>query len=79
MNIMNCTCEYCGQLHHIPGCPNYDEPELQYKCSICGYGIEIGDEYIENSTGEFAHVDCMYDPYLTAKFFGEEIHRMQEG
>lgn len=25
MNIMNCTCEYCGQLHHIPGCPNYKE------------------------------------------------------
>lgn len=46
MNIMNCTCEYCGQLHHIPGCPNYKEYKSNVICAECGEEICIGDKYV---------------------------------
>lgn len=77
MNIMNPTCEYCGQLHHIPGCPNYEESEPKYKCSICGYGINIGDEYIVNANKEYAHLECVDHVKDLAKFLGYEIEEMK--
>lgn len=78
MNIMNCTCEYCGQLHHIPGCPHYREYKSNVICSECGEEICIGDRYVRNDVGQSVHVDCFDRTEDMAIFLGYEIHEMTE-
>lgn len=78
MNIMNCTCEYCGQLHHIPGCPNYREYKSNIICSECGEEICIGDKYVRNDVGQSAHVDCFDGTEDMTIFLGYRIYEMTE-
>lgn len=78
MNIMNCTCEYCGQLHHISGCPNYKEYKSNVICAECGEEICIGDKYVRNDVGQYAHVDCFDRTEDMAIFLGYKIYEMTE-
>lgn len=78
MNIMNCTCEYCGQLHHIPGCPNYREYKSNIICAECGEEICIGDKYVRNDVGQSAHVDCFDRTEDMAIFLSYRIYEMTE-
>ena len=78
MNIMNCTCEYCGQLHHIPGCPNYREYKSNIICAECGEEICIGDKYVRNDVGQSAHVDCFDRTEDMVIFLGYRIYEMTE-
>lgn len=78
MNIMNCTCEYCGQLHHIPGCPNYKEYKSNVICAECGEEICIGDKYVRNDVGQSAHVDCFDRTEDMTIFLGYRIYEMTE-
>ena len=78
MNIMNCTCEYCGQLHHIPGCPNYKEYKSNVICAECGEEICIGDKYVRNDVGQSDHVDCFDRTEDMAIFLGYRIYEMTE-
>ena len=78
MNIMNCTCEYCGQLHHIPGCPNYREYKSNVICAECGEEICIGDKYVRNDVGQTAHVECFDRTEDMAICLGYRIYEMTE-
>nr|DAH71375.1 MAG TPA: zinc-ribbon domain protein [Caudoviricetes sp.]DAU04534.1 MAG TPA: zinc-ribbon domain protein [Caudoviricetes sp.] len=83
MNIMNCTCEYCGQLHHIPGCPNYREPFSAYKCEFCGSSIYDGEKYIGKylnvGVNKYVHYECAMDnPEWLIKFLGVDIETMRD-
>ena len=54
------SCEYCGQIPHDSRCPNYIETKkFHHRCSVCGKGILIGEEYIVNDDGDYAHWDCI--------------------
>lgn len=36
-------CKICGRMICPGSCPNADEPEAEYKCSLCGAPIYEGD------------------------------------
>lgn len=66
-------CEIC---HHVPcisGCPNYIPPKTDFHCSICGEGIYIGDEYVENDYGAYAHFDCFTDTKQLINWLGYRV------
>nr|DAV93026.1 MAG TPA: LIM domain protein [Bacteriophage sp.] len=46
------------------------------KCSLCGEYICVGDEYVENYAGDFAHLDCLNCNRKSIEFLGEEIMTM---
>ena len=52
-------CEICRCTPCMPGCPNYEPPKTNKKCSFCGDYICIGEEYVTNYEGEYAHLDCL--------------------
>lgn len=52
-------CSICKQPKCTPRCPNYISPIPKYVCPICNEGIYAGDEYVDNFSGEFAHLECL--------------------
>lgn len=72
------ACEYChGEGLHFSGCPNYLPAKTKYYCSICGEGIQDGEEYIENDD-DYAHIECFDSINELLDWFGCEI-RIMEG
>ena len=73
------ACEYChGEGLHFSGCPNYLPAKTKYYCSICGEGIQDGEEYIENDDGDYAHWECVDYGRDLVKFLGYEIKEMDD-
>ena len=60
-----------------PSCPSYEPPKVSCYCSICGGGIYEGDEYIENSKGEYRHYDCFISMRELLTWLGYEIKTME--
>lgn len=73
------ACEYCnGEGWHSLRCPNYIPPKTNYYCSICGEGIQDGEEYLVNEDNEYAHYDCVSYGRDMAEFLGYDIKEMNE-
>lgn len=73
------ACDYCGRIiYHHPRCPNYMAPKATHYCSFCGNGIYEGEEYIENSEGDFRHYDCFYGIREMLEWLGYEIKIMED-
>ena len=71
-------CEYCGGIgFHDHRCPNYEPPKSNHNCSECGENILIGEEYIKNDNGDYAHWVCVDYAKDLAKFLGYEIKEMR--
>lgn len=72
-------CDVCGRINgHLRGCPEYEDIKPNHYCSICKEGIQIGEEYIENDDGEYAHWECVDYARDLAKFLGYEIKEMED-
>lgn len=74
-------CDVCGRINgHSRNCPEYGYEEIKpnHYCSICKEGIQIGEEYIENDDGEYAHWECVDYARDLAKFLGYEIKEMED-
>lgn len=71
-------CEICRKDSCDTRCPNYQEPKANRYCSICGYGIHEGEEYIENIDGEYAHFECFYGLRDLLEWLGYEIKTMED-
>ena len=75
------TCEYCHGLgSHDNRCPNYIPSKTSNYCSICGDGIYVDEEYVENSDNKYAHYDCLTDLsfYSMIKWLGGEVKTMED-
>lgn len=70
-------CNYCLMSICPPCCPNYDEQKPILYCHFCGEGIYVGDKYIKNDDGEYAHWDCLDYTGDLVKFLGYEIKTME--
>lgn len=72
-------CDICGKINgHNCRCPYYISPHPVHYCSICGAGIYEGEEYIENSNGEFRHYECFYSIRELLEWLGYEIKTMED-
>lgn len=71
-------CYECGQepICHRR-CINYVSNSI-HNCVICGENICVGEEYIENNIGEYAHWDCVSYGKDLLSFLGYEINVMEE-
>lgn len=73
------SCEYCRWTSgHPSSCPNYEPPKSNYNCSECGENILIGEEYIVNDNGNYAHFECVDYARVLAKFLGYDVKEMEE-
>lgn len=74
------SCEYCLQTgkNHDFRCPNYEPPKSNYNCSECGENILIGEEYIVNDNGNYAHFECVDYARDLAKFLGYDVKEMED-
>lgn len=70
-------CFECRQNPCHPRCSNAEEPKIDHYCSICGYGIYKGEEYIENDDCKYAHLECVDYVRDLARFLGYEIKEMK--
>ena len=71
-------CEYCLRINeHNIGCPNYTPPATDYICSLCGENILMGEEYIVNDCGDYAHLECLTDLQEALGWLGYEIKIMK--
>lgn len=70
-------CEICRQFPCHPRCPNYIPPKTKHYCSICDEGIQNGEKYIENCSGDYAHWECIDDLYSLAEFLEVRIKEME--
>lgn len=70
-------CEICLHDPCVPGCPNYQEQRCVFRCSICGYGITEGEEYIENG-GDIIHFDCIPSLRWLLNWLGYEIKEAED-
>lgn len=71
-------CEYCGQgSGHAHGCPNEEPSESRYDCIICGENIQLGDDFVKNHNGEYAHYDCV--SYICESFKVEQFFDITVG
>ncbi|MCI6014583.1 MAG: hypothetical protein MRZ09_06330 [Coprobacillus sp.] len=67
-------CEYCLRTNgHNIGCPNYVPPTTGYICSLCKEDILIGEKYVINDNGNYAHLECLADVQDTLYWLGYEI------
>ena len=71
-------CELCRHYPCDYRCPNYEPPKTNKKCSVCDECICIGEQYIENDSGEYAHLDCVYYIKDLLRFLDYEIKEMTE-
>lgn len=69
-------CAICGFTKCPSGCPNAEPVICDHFCSVCGYGIEFGEEYIVNDNDNYAHIDCL-TPRETAEFLGFQVQEME--
>lgn len=74
------SCEYCLQTgkNHDFRCPNYEPPKSNYNCSECGENILIGEEYIVNDNGNYAHFECVDYARVLVKFLGYDVKEMED-
>lgn len=73
------ACEYCGYISgHAFRCPKYKSPSSSYSCAICNDGIQIGERYIVNDSGDYAHWECIDYAKDLAEFLGYEIKEIEE-
>lgn len=73
------SCEYCmGTGYHDCRCPSYIPPEATHYCSICNDGIYNGEEYIENTNGEYAHYECIDSIRSLLKFLDCDIKTWED-
>lgn len=75
---MNLMCNECRMTPCHPRCPNHKPYDYQYTCSICGEGIFVGEEYLENNDGEYRHCDCFYGTKDLLQWLGYEIKTMED-
>lgn len=66
-------CSICLKAVCPPGCPNYEYPQTDIYCDVCGNGIYDGEEYIENSDGDCRHYECFYGMKDLLEWLGYEI------
>lgn len=71
-------CSECRQDPCNPRCPNYIPPKPSCYCSACGEGIYEGEEYIENTDGDYRHYDCFYGMRDLLEWLGYEVKTMEE-
>lgn len=72
------ACEYCRRdFGHHSQCPNYESPKSNYNCSECGENILIGEEYVENDIGDYAHWDCFEGTKHLLEWLGNKIRIME--
>lgn len=69
-------CEICWKNPCVSGCPNYKPKESPYICYFCGENICVGEEYIENIDGEYAHLDCVPGIHSLIEWFGYDVKEM---
>lgn len=62
---------------HIPGCPNEEPSESRHDCIICGENILIGDDFVKNHNGDYAHYDCV--SYIKESFNIEQFFDITTG
>ena len=74
------ACEYCLGIggHHNTQCPYYEPTKSKHNCSICKENIFVGDEYIVNNKGDYAHWECVDYAINLAEFLGYEIKEMED-
>lgn len=72
-------CKYCHTLtnEHHPQCPSFRPVKSKYKCIKCGDNILIGEEYIVNDNGDYAHYECVDYAKDMAKFLGFQVKEME--
>lgn len=71
-------CEYCGhESGHTPGCPNEESSESRHNCIICDENILIGDDFVKNHNGDYAHYDCVN--YIKESFNVEQFFDITTG
>jgi hypothetical protein len=72
-------CKYCHTLtgEHHPQCPSFIPVKSKYKCIKCGDNILIGEEYIVNDDGDYAHYECVDYAKDMAKFLGFQVKEME--
>lgn len=70
-------CELCRQYPCDHRCPNYTPPETDKKCELCREYICVGEEYVENYMGQYAHLDCLGCDYNSIEFLGEKVKTME--
>lgn len=71
-------CEYCRYgSGHAPGCPYYESEHSNHFCKICDDNILIGEEYVVNHNGDYAHWECVNYAKDLAKFFDIDIREME--
>ena len=73
------ACEYCRRnFGHPSSCPNANEQKSEHNCSECGENILIGEEYIVNDNGDYAHLECVDYARDLAKFLGYDVKEMED-
>lgn len=48
------------------------------KCSFCGEYINVGDEYVENYAGNFAHYECVGCSSSVLEWLGYSVTVMED-
>lgn len=72
-------CDLCYASICSPRCPRYIPPKTSHYCSICDEGIQNGEEYIINDSGEYVHWECVNYARDLAKFLGYDVKEMEDG
>lgn len=72
------VCDYCKGINsHNCRCPDYELFKSNHYCLQCGENILLGEEYITNDNGEYAHLECVDYTRDLARFLGYEIKEMK--
>ena len=71
-------CSECRSNPCLRRCPNYIAPSVRHHCSICGDGIDSGEEYIRNDDNEYAHWECFYGMKHLLDWLGYELEIIEE-
>lgn len=71
-------CPECRKINHDIRCPNYKPLKSDYYCSECGESILIGEEYIVNDNGDYAHWECVDYARDLAGFLGYDVKEMED-
>lgn len=71
-------CRICQQSPCHFRCTDYNSKKSIHICSICGEGILEGEEFIENSDGEFRHYECFHSMRELLSWLGFEIKTMEK-
>lgn len=72
------SCEYCRKVPHDSKCPLTPKPKYKYKCFECKEPILVGEEYIVNDNGDYAHWECVDYARDLTKFLGYDVKEMED-